>query len=257
MVSFGGWYRKGSLSFTPLVVCSLVMSTQPQNTIAGVIVVAAGASTRMNGIDKTFTPLGGVPLIARTVAAFEVSPQVGAIVIVVGEHNLGAVRRLAEGQAWRKVTSICVGGSRRQDSVANGLSELPPCDWVLVHDGARPFVDEILISRGLEAARATGAAIPGIPPKDTVKVVDASDVVQSTLDRNSLRIIQTPQVFRRDILEKAHCEVTADVTDDAAMVESLGASVRVFTGSYRNIKVTTPEDKAIAEALLKQGNVSA
>jgi 2-C-methyl-D-erythritol 4-phosphate cytidylyltransferase len=231
------------------------MSTQSQNTLAGVIVVAAGASTRMNGLDKTLAPLNGVPLIARTVTAFEASPQVGAIVIVVAKHNLDAVRELAEGQGWSKVTSICAGGSRRQDSVANGLRELPPCDWVLVHDGARPFVDEALISRGLEAAKATGAAIPGVPPKDTVKIVDAGDAVQSTLDRDSLRIVQTPQVFRRDVLEQAHREVTADATDDAAMVESLGVSVRVFTGSYRNIKVTTPEDMAVAEALLKQGVV--
>jgi 2-C-methyl-D-erythritol 4-phosphate cytidylyltransferase len=219
--------------------------------------VAAGASTRMGGVDKTLATLGGVPLIARTVAVFEASPQVGVIVVVVAEQNLSAVREIAGAYGWSKVTSVCVGGYRRQDSVANGLGELPPCDWVLVHDGARPFADDGMISRGLEAAKATGAAIPGVPPKDTVKVVDAGESVRSTLDRNSLRVVQTPQVFRRDLLERAHREVTADVTDDAAMVESLGVAVRVFTGSYRNIKVTTPEDLALAETLLSQGEVPA
>ena len=234
-----------------------LMSTQSQHTLAGVVIVAAGASTRMDGVDKTLAPLGGVPLIARTVAVFETSPQIGAIVVVVAEHNLDAVRELAGAKSWRKVASVCAGGTRRQDSVANGLRELPPCDWVLVHDGARPFVDEGMIARGLEAAKPTGAAIPGVPFKDTVKVVDANDAVQSTPDRDSLRMVQTPQAFRRDVLEQAHREITADVTDDAAMVEGLGVSVRVFPGSYRNIKVTTLEDMAVAEALLAQGEVHA
>ena len=239
------------------VVSSLVMSTQSQNALAGVVVVAAGASTRMDGVDKTLALLGGVPLIARTVAVFQASPQIETIVIVVAEQNVDAVRELAGTHGWSKVASVCVGGARRQDSVANGLRELPPCGWVFVHDGARPFVDEGMVSRGLKAAKATGAAIPGVPPKDTVKVVDAGESVQSTPDRDSLRMVQTPQVFRRDVLEQAHREVTADVTDDAAMVESLGVSVRVFMGSYHNIKVTTREDMAVAEALLAQGEVPA
>ena len=218
--------------------------------VLGAVVVAAGAGTRMDGVDKTFAPLAGVPLVARTVDAFERCPAVQSIVLVVAERSREAAARLARERGWRKVVKVVGGGPRRQDSVACGLGELPACEWVVVHDGARPLVEPELIARGLEAAGEGGAAIAAVPAKDTVKVVGPDERVQSTLDRRGLWLVQTPQVFRRELLERAHREVTEEVTDDAAMVERLGQPVRVFMGSYRNLKVTTPEDLVVAEALL-------
>ena len=216
----------------------------------GAIVVAAGASSRMEGVDKTFAPLGGVPMLTRSVAAIEACLEVEAVVVVVAERGLEAAKETARAHGWHKVVRVCRGGARRQDSVAQGLRELPPCDWVVVHDGARPLMDSSLVTRGLEAAGESGCSIAAMPCKDTVKVVGAGGTVESTPDRSGLWLVQTPQVFRRDLLERAHREVIGDVTDDASMVERLGVSVRVFMGSPRNLKVTTPDDLLVAEALL-------
>ena len=236
------------------------MATQrsdPQNAglpdaSAGGIIVAAGASTRMGGVDKIFVELGGRPLIEHSIDVFEGCPAVASIVLVVaqGQSLWDAARLVDQRPQWRKVRAIRPGGPRRQDSVALGLAALPPCEWVVVHDGARPLVTPELITSGVEAASSTGAAIAAVPAKDTIKVVDDAQQVASTPDRSGLWLVQTPQVFRRDLLERAHREVQEDVTDDAAMVERLDVSVRVFMGSYANIKVTTLEDLAVAEALL-------
>ena len=215
----------------------------------GAIIASAGASSRMGGVDKTLVLLGGQPLIARTVEAFERSPHVGSFVLMVAERNVEPVRELASERGWTKLAGVFAGGERRQDTVRLGLAALPARDWVVVHDGARPLVGAALIAEGLLAAMPTGAAVPGLPAAETVKRV-ADGRVLETLERVALVIAQTPQVFRRDLLERAHREVTADVTDDAAMVERLGVEVRVFAGDPANVKVTTPSDLAVAEALL-------
>jgi 2-C-methyl-D-erythritol 4-phosphate cytidylyltransferase len=211
----------------------------------------------MGGVDKTFVPVGGKPLISYAVEAFQQCPAVHAIVLVVapGQSLWDAARLADEQSGWRKVRAIKAGGPRRQDSVALGLAALPPCQWVVVHDGARPLVTPELITRGLDAAVDTGAAIAAVPAKDTIKVVDQGRLVLATPDRSSLWLVQTPQVFRRALLERAHREVQEDVTDDAAMVERLGLPVRVFMGAYSNIKVTTPEDLVLAEALLTAASI--
>ena len=209
----------------------------------GAVIVAAGASTRMQGADKTLADLGGEPLIARAVDAFEQCAAVGAIALVAAERNLDAIAALRIAKGWRKTMPPLPGGARRQDSVRIGLHALPPeCEWALVHDGARPFVTSLMIEDGLRAAADTGAAIAVVPAFDTVKRVAADGRVIETLDRSELAMTQTPQVFRRDILERAHAEITADVTDDAAMVERMGVEVRTFDGARSNIKVTSPED---------------
>ena len=215
---------------------------------AGAIIVAAGASTRMGSAgDKTLADVGGEPLIARTVGVFERCEAVTAIALVVSERNLDAVAALRESKGWRKTLPPLVGGARRQDSVRAGLDALPPdCGWVLVHDGARPFVTSRMIEDGLAAAAATGAAIAVVPAFDTVKRVAGDGRVVETLDRSELAMVQTPQVFRRGVLERAHAEVADDVTDDAAMVERTGVEVRSFAGARGNIKVTTPEDLVVA-----------
>jgi len=229
----------------------------------GAIVVAAGASARMGpstgsgrAVDKLFAPLGGWPLLARTLQAFQESPLVGRIVLVLSPANLERGRALAEEAGIGKLAVACEGGPRRQDSVRLGLEALGPCDWVLVHDGARPLVSAELIERGLATARETGAAVPAVPLADTLKQAAADGTVERTVDRERLWLAQTPQVFRYDLLLRAHREVTADVTDDAAMLEALGLPVKLFEGSAANIKVTTPEDLRLAEALLAAGTAS-
>ncbi len=217
----------------------------------GAVIVAAGRSTRMEGVDKTFVPILGVPLIAHTLDRFESSPQVDEIVLVLAEESLDRGRQLVQERNYRKVAHICSGGRRRQDSVRNGLELLTPCDLVLVHDGARPCLDEAMLQRGLEAAAKCGSAVAGVPVKDTIKLVSPDRMVQDTPDRSLLWAAQSPQVFRYDLLMAAHRACTEDVTDDASMVEALGHPVMMFQGSYENIKITTAEDLIIAEVFLK------
>ena len=219
------------------------------NTVAAVI-VSAGASTRMAGIDKTLVELGGVPLIARTVGVFETCDAVGTVVLVVSRDDLREVAEIARQHEWKKVVHVRMGGARRQDSVQIGLKALPECEWVVVHDGARPLVSHQTIEAGLLAAQASGAATAAIPVTDTVKVVTDDGHVVETLDRRRLASVQTPQVFRYDLLSAAYDETTEDVTDDASMLEARGVAVEVFLGDRSNIKVTTREDLVIAEALL-------
>ena len=230
------------------------------NWQVGVIVVAAGESRRMGSVDKIFTPLLGLPLIAHTVEAFEACPSVSTMVLVLPAAKVELGRALAEERSWRKVTPdrICSGGTRRQDSVRLGLDLLPEAEtrWVAVHDGARPCIGSDLLERGIEAAMETGAAVAAVPAKDTIKVVSSHGHVESTPPRDSLWTVQTPQVFRYELLLQAHRmseagDQQSSFTDDASMVEGLGHKVKVFMGSYSNLKVTTPEDLAIAELLLK------
>ena len=217
---------------------------------AGAVIVAAGRSTRMGGVDKTFAPLLGAPLIAHTVERFEAHPLVGEIALVLAAESVERGRELATLRGWRKVTQVCPGGARRQDSVYNGLLALSPCDLALVHDGARPCVDDGTLELGIAAAAEHGAAVAGTPVKDTIKRVSPDLLVEDTPERARLWAAQTPQVFRYGLLLEAHRRCEGDFTDDAAMVESLGHPVRMFEGTYENIKVTTAGDLVVAEAFL-------
>ena len=161
-------------------------------------------------------------------------------------------RRLVTGREWSKVTDVCIGGKRRQDSVAEGLKQISGYEWVVIHDGARPLVTLDLIERGLEAARETGAAAAAVPVTDTIKEVNKAGMVSRTSPRQNLMAVQTPQVFRFDLIQIAHRQDCGDVTDDASLVENLGHRVKLYPGSYDNIKITTPADIILAEALLKK-----
>lgn len=205
----------------------------------------------MGGIDKVFARINGVPLLARTVDAFEKCPLIDDVVVVLARRSLAQGRKLAAEYGWRKVVAVCPGGQRRQDSVKEGLSRLVDCQWVVIHDGARPCLDAALIERGLVAARESGAAIAGVPVRDTIKIVSRRRLVQQTPARQCLWAAQTPQVFRYDLITQAYSESSADVTDDASLVEQLGYKVEIFMGSYQNIKVTTPEDLAIVDIFLR------
>jgi 2-C-methyl-D-erythritol 4-phosphate cytidylyltransferase len=213
---------------------------------ATALVVAAGASTRM-GADKLWADLGGEPVLSRTLRALASAELVDELVVVAREDSIGRVDELA--RTLGKRVRTCAGGQRRQDSVRAGL-ELVQGAIVVVHDGARPLVEPAIVDEGVRLATQHGAAIAALPCVETIKRVDEGLVAQ-TLDRSQLWSVQTPQVFRTSLLRRAHATITADVTDDAAMVEQLGQPVRVYPGSRRNIKITTAEDLAIAEALLR------
>jgi 2-C-methyl-D-erythritol 4-phosphate cytidylyltransferase len=217
----------------------------------GVVVVAAGMSSRMQGVNKTFAPLLGQPLISWTLYCFDSSSLVDEIVLVLSQADLECGKAVVRTNGFSKVSGICAGGDRRQDSVGRGLESLQPCDWVMVHDGARPHVTHDLLERGWRAGQETGAASAGVPVKDTIKVIGPGNLVTATPPRDNLWLAQTPQVFRYSLLMDAHRNWAEDVTDDAAMLENLGHPVQMFLGDYRNLKVTTPEDLDIMEALLR------
>jgi len=216
------------------------------------IIVAAGEGKRMGGLDKVLAPLAGEPILLRAVRPFQASPLISQIVVVVSGEKEQACRRLLTGPLWSKVSEVCLGGQRRQDSVAAGLERIKDCDWVIIHDGARPLVTIDLIERGLAAAQETGAAIAAVPVTDTVKVAGEDDTVLGTPPRASLRAVQTPQVFRYDIIAPAYRKDGPAVTDDAALVERLGYKVKLYMGSYDNIKITTPRDLSLAEIIIRE-----
>ncbi|MBI3930868.1 MAG: 2-C-methyl-D-erythritol 4-phosphate cytidylyltransferase [Chloroflexi bacterium] len=209
----------------------------------------------MGGVDKMLALVSGKVLLARVVDVFQRCRAIDQIVVVLSQPNLKQGKRLVAESGWSKVTDVCPGGERRQDSVAAGLSRLSNCHWVVIHDGARPLVTIDLIERGLAAASETGAAVAAVPVTDTIKVAGDDLIVQGTPPRRNLWAVQTPQVFRFDMIAEAYRQAKDEVTDDARLVEQLGYKVRLYMGSYGNIKVTTADDLAIAQVLWeKQAN---
>jgi 2-C-methyl-D-erythritol 4-phosphate cytidylyltransferase len=226
------------------------MISQPK---VSAIIVAAGESRRMNGIDKVLAPLAGRPVISYVLAAFDRCQSVGQIVLVVNEKSLKACQQLIAEEKLSKPIEVCVGGKRRQDSVAAGLKKLKDCDWVVIHDGARPLVTRELIEEGLKAARETGAAVAAVPITDTIKIAGDDRIVLETPVRQKLWAVQTPQLFRSDIITEAYRRAKGEATDDASLVEQAGYKVKLYMGSYDNIKITNNNDLLIAEALIKGG----
>ena len=219
----------------------------------GAVIVAAGSASRMGGIDKITAQLDGVPVIVRTVKAFQECPAIKEIVIVTTSDKLTQVMSLCKDH--EKVTAVVAGGSTRAESVMNGLNALSSkVKLAAIQDGARPLVTWELIDRTVRAAHSYGAAAPAIPVKDTVKTVQGG-VVRNTPDRSTLQAVQTPQVFDFDLLrgalKKARQE-NAAITDDCSAVELMGYSVKIVEGDERNIKVTTPMDLKIAQMLLEE-----
>lgn len=219
----------------------------------GAVIVAAGSASRMGGKDKIMEPLGGEPLIVKTVKAFQRCDAIAEIVIVTREDLLVPIMGLV--RSMSKVKAVVVGGKDRAESVSLGLNALSEhMKLAAVHDGARPLVSWQLIDRVVRAAHAYGAAAPGIPVKDTVKVV-AGGVVKSTPDRKTLQAIQTPQVFDFDLLRaalKKAKDEEAEITDDCSAVERMGMSIKIVEGDERNMKVTTPMDLEIVRMLWEE-----
>ena len=223
------------------------------------IIAAAGKGQRMNrGINKQFIILKGKPVLMHTLEVFDNHPLVEKIVIVTGKDEIKFCQEnILKRFNFQKRIKVVAGGKERQDSVYNGLQEVNESGLVIIHDGARPFLTKDMISSLSVSAKKYGAAIIGVPVKDTVKIVDEEQFVQGTPDRRTLWLIQTPQCFKREVILKAHEVAKSEGfygTDDASLVERIGIKVKILTGSYENIKITTPEDLIIGENILKGRN---
>ena len=221
------------------------------------LIAAAGQGTRMAAaVNKQLLLLGGHPLLAETLRVFQQSPAIEDIILVASAEEMAEFQELVDRYRFTKVRKIVTGGRQRQDSVACGLENLlPTCQLVAVHDGARPLLTAAHLAAVIGMAAETGAALLAVPVKDTLKIVGPDGLVVATPDRASLWAVQTPQVFRKEILRQAYARAAQDGfsgTDDASLVEHSGCPVHVVMGSYENIKVTTPDDLALAELLMRR-----
>jgi 2-C-methyl-D-erythritol 4-phosphate cytidylyltransferase len=231
----------------------------------GAVVPAAGKGTRLGGRQaKAFVPLSGTPLILHALRALQEAPAIGWIAVVVRPEDRAHMQRLVRRDHLTKVSAIVRGGTSRASSVVRGVDALPPdAQWVVIHDGARPCVTRRLIERTALHAKRYGAVACGLPASLTVKAVDGHQQVRLTLDREGLWFVQTPQAFRRDWLSEtlarlrqarsngAGADLMSQFPDDAALLEWAGFAVRMVPGDPLNIKVTTPEDVVLAEAILR------
>ncbi|TYS54529.1 2-C-methyl-D-erythritol 4-phosphate cytidylyltransferase [Sutcliffiella horikoshii] len=221
-----------------------------------VIVLAAGQGKRMKaGKNKQFIELEGKPVIIHTLSVFEADPWCMEIKLVINEKEKDIFKELLHQYPVQKIKEMVIGGEERQDSVYNGLTSLQSAEIVLVHDGARPFISQEVIHHLVKKAAKEGAAIVGVPVKDTIKRVSKAGVVEQTVERSSLWSIQTPQAFRYAILKEAHDKAKAENylgTDEASLVERIHVPVHIVEGEYENFKLTTPEDIILAKAFLQK-----
>jgi 2-C-methyl-D-erythritol 4-phosphate cytidylyltransferase len=222
------------------------------------IIVAAGQGTRMGpNIDKLFLEVAGLPVVAHTLRRFATAREIGEIVVIIREGMQKAFEELAAELRLDKPVRFVAGGAERQDSVWNGLSAVAPeTEMVAIQDGARPCTSEAIISATIAAARMTGAAVAAQPVTDTIKETLDGRLISRTLDRTRLRAVQTPQVFRLDIIRRALAMVREQglrVTDDTAACELIGQPVELVSSSTPNPKVTVPADLPYVELLLRRG----
>ena len=221
-----------------------------------VVIVSAGRGSRMKAdINKQFLKLQNKEVIAHTIDKFYNNENIGEIIVVVREDEAEFFKiNMIEKYGYKNI-KIAFGGSERQDSVYNGLKMVDEnCKIVLIHDGARPFVNNETIDSAIESAKENKCVIVGVPVKDTIKVIDENNNVCDTPDRSTLWSIQTPQVFDYSLIMKAHEKAREDNyygTDDSMLMEYFGQKVKVVEGSYNNIKITTPEDLKIGEEILR------
>lgn len=219
----------------------------------GAVVLAAGKGKRMHSaVQKQFLMLGGKPVIFYSLEQFEQCPFINEIVLVTGEEEIDYCRKeIVEKFDFQKVKKIVAGGAERFLSVYNGLKACT-CDFVYIHDGARPFVDQAILERTREDVKRYGACVAGMPVKDTIKISDGDGYADVTPPRSRVWMVQTPQVFAYSCIKDAYDKLIADgrmdVTDDAMVLECMtGQKTKLTLGSYENIKITTPEDLEIAE----------
>ena len=222
------------------------------------IVLAAGQGKRMHSkIQKQFLEIGGKPVLYYSLQCFQNSPLIQNIILVTGEDMISyCEKEIVQKYGFDKVNRITAGGKERYDSVYAGLLCCKDTDYVYIHDGARPFITEEMLLRGYKAVKQTNACVLGMPSKDTVKLSDTAGYIKETPDRKIVWNIQTPQIFSYDLIRGAYESIRqkdmSKVTDDAMVVEQeTGTKILLVEGSYRNIKITTPEDLAVAEAFLR------
>ncbi len=211
----------------------------------GIVIVSAGKGSRMGTLEsKQYLLLQDKPIMIHTLEVFNSMPLVKEIVLVTGQDDMERVQEWVREYKMDKVIKVIPGGSERQHSVYKGLLEIQT-EWVMIHDGVRPFVDQVDIEACYQMAIRTGAAVLAVPVKDTIKQIDESGIIVATPDRQSLWAIQTPQTFRVSDLLRSHQEAQRSGlvgTDDSMLVEKMGIPVAVVKGSYSNIKITTPDD---------------
>ena len=216
------------------------------------VLVAGGSSSRMGGIDKITASFGGMTVLERSAMALEQNPLIQELVVVTRQEQMEQVSLLLKSRGLSKLTMVVPGGSTRADSVAAGLAAASKkTRLVAIHDGARPLVSQKVITDAVKKAEKTGAAAPAIPVKDTIKAAKDGFVTQ-TPDRSTLFAVQTPQVFDIDLLRAAHAKARKDgfaLTDDCVAVERIGGRVALTPGEERNLKITTPMDLKLAQAL--------
>ncbi|MBM3255051.1 MAG: 2-C-methyl-D-erythritol 4-phosphate cytidylyltransferase [Candidatus Omnitrophica bacterium] len=225
---------------------------------ASAVVLAAGRGLRFNPrVSKLLSRINSRPVIAYCLEKLQQHPSISEIIVVANPKNRDSITAVIKRFKISKASAVVLGGRRRQDSVRNGLkvsggrSEL-----ILIHDAARPFIDAKIVSALIRKARRLGAAIPAVPARSTIKRVSPKMMVRKTIPRDNLWEVQTPQVFNRELLLKAYKRFGyIDVTDDAMLVERLGVEVGVVSGSYDNIKITTPQDLVLAEAISKSKKI--
>ncbi len=233
------------------------MNNESRDGIVSVVITAAGKGTRMGmSQNKQYIDILGKPVLARTITAFESCDKIDEIILTVNEADIDYCKScIINKYGFRKVKAAVVGSDTRQRSVYNGLKRVSEgCTIVLIHDGARPFIDTACIEKCISEARLNGASCAAVPVKDTIKQTDTDGFVDKTVDRSSLWSIQTPQTFEYALIMQAHERAEKDGftgTDDAMLAERLGRRVKLVMGSYYNIKITTGEDIAIAEAICR------
>jgi len=218
----------------------------------GAIIVAAGNSTRMKGENKLLIKINGIEVITKTLMNFNNTKKIDYIVVVTREDMIETIKEINKKYEVTKVINIVIGGKTRQESVGNGLAVCPSdTDIIAIHDGARPFADEELITNTINACKEYGAAMPGVPVKETIKEVEDS-FIEKTPNRSKLYIAQTPQIFNYEDYKKAFEIATKDkldFTDDCQLIENIGKKVYVSLGDYKNIKITTQEDIILSQAM--------
>ena len=220
------------------------------------VIAAGGKGTRMGaGENKVFMKLRGREILLHTVEAFHNNPDIDEIVVVAGEGEyMRVTEMIMAANLTGKLRAVTTGGATRRESVYNGI-RFTTGDIILIHDAARCLISQAEISAAVEAVKEYGAAAVGVPCKDTLKSADEDGFITGTVDREKTFLIQTPQAFKKDIIRSAHewaAENNIDATDDCALVEQMGGRIKIVTGRYDNIKITTPDDIEVAEKILEK-----
>ena len=232
---------------------SCIENKQSNKPFVSAVIVSAGSSSRMGGVNKQFLDLNGLPVIARSISAFQENCLIDEIIIVTRECDIEKISCLVKQNSYTKVSQIIVGGSTRQESVLNGIYACSAdCEFIAVHDGARPLVTQKAISDTVCNAFKYLASAAAVRVKDTVKTVDADGFITATPDRTFMRFVQTPQVFEKKLYMNAVNSVadSSGFTDDCMLIEAFGKKVFLTEGDYENIKITTPEDISFAKVFL-------